>query len=187
MSEPPSRRDRRNAPGGAPATDPFGRPIEASADATDAFGNPLRSAPVGGTPVPVDVSAPAWSAASYAPTGSAGSTAPATSSGGNAPPPTGASTATSTVVEPPGSATMALVLGIGGLLFLPMFLSIPAWVVGARARRESRALPGRPGYGMATTGWILGIASTLFWVVGGALLLLGLVLLAGSGELVTGD
>ncbi|MFA4929441.1 MAG: DUF4190 domain-containing protein [Patulibacter sp.] len=191
MSDPPSRRDRRNSAGGAPATDPFGRPIETSADATDAFGNPLRSAPVVGSPAPVEVSAPASSAAPYAPTGSPTSTAasPAASPWGVSAGPVVARAEgpTAATVEPPSSATMAMVLGIAGLIFVPLLFSIPAWVVGARARRESRALPGRPGYGMATTGWILGIVSTLFWVLVGALLLLGLVALAGSGELVTGD
>ena len=60
------------------------------------------------------------------------------------------------------SATLALLLGIAGILVLPVLLSMPAWVVGGRARRESRALPGRPGYGMATTGWVLGILGTVF-------------------------
>lgn len=83
---------------------------------------------------------------------------------------------------PPGSATMALVLGIGGVLFLPLLLSIPAWIVGARGRRESAALPGRPGYGMATTGWILGIVATIGWLAIG-LACVGLLWLIGRSEL----
>lgn len=78
---------------------------------------------------------------------------------------------------------MALVLGVGGLLILPLLLSIPAWIVGARARRESRALPGRPGYGMATTGWILGILGTIGWILIGLLAVLGVLMLIGSSEI----
>lgn len=83
--------------------------------------------------------------------------------------------------QPPDSATMALVLGIGGV-FLPLILSIPAWIVGGQGRRESRALPGRPGYGMATTGWILGILGTIGWILVGLTVVLGVLWLIGSSE-----
>ncbi len=83
-------------------------------------------------------------------------------------------------VAAPGSATWALVLGIAGVVIFPLLFSIPAWVVGRRARRECRVLPGRPGYGMATTGWVLGILGTLGWILIGVLVLWTLWLIGSS-------
>src|SRR5689334_11609335 len=47
--------------------------------------------------------------------------------------------------EPPahGSATTALVLGILGLVFCPLVLSIPAWIIGRKAMREIDASGGQ--------------------------------------------
>lgn len=76
----------------------------------------------------------------------------------------------------PGSATTALVLGILGIVLCPLLLSIPAWIVGAQARREARALPGQPGYGNANAGFILGIVGTVIW---GLIIALYVVILLG--------
>lgn len=175
MTEPSPHGGSRISPDGGAATDPFGRPIGRSSDAVDAFGRPVgrptASAPESVSPTHV-----------AEPT-TAGPTPP------TAPKPLGVPAGFSRSADvpaapapAPSSASMALVLGIGGLLFLPMLLSIPAWIVGARARRESRALPGRPGYGMATTGWLLGIFSTVFWLLMLVLGILGVVAFFNAWE-----
>ena len=62
--------------------------------------------------------------------------------------------------------TTILVLGIvslaaGLMCLLPMFLGIPAWVMGHRARREAQEGPVRySNEGSITAGWVLGIVST---------------------------
>jgi hypothetical protein len=63
------------------------------------------------------------------------------------------------------SATTALILGILGLIVCPLVLSIPAWVIGHNARRESEQLPGRPNWGAANTGYVLGIIGTVMWTL----------------------
>lgn len=74
-------------------------------------------------------------------------------------------------------ATTALVLGIvavagGFMCILPVLLSPVAWILGAQARKEIRAAPQHwGGEGRATAGMVLGI-------IGTALLVLGLVLIA---------
>lgn len=74
-------------------------------------------------------------------------------------------------------ATTALILGIvavagGFMCILPVLLSPVAWILGAQARKEIRAAPQQwGGEGRATAGMVLGI-------IGTALLVLGLVLIA---------
>lgn len=74
-------------------------------------------------------------------------------------------------------ATTALVLGIVAvagafMCILPVLLSPVAWILGAQARKEIRAAPQQwGGEGRATAGMVLGI-------IGTALLVLGLVLVA---------
>ncbi len=154
--------DRSNPPTGREAADAFGRPVAPSA--TDAFGNPLRSTSSARTrPVPVVLD------------GERGSSVPTLSS---AP-----SSAAGGTVAPPSSATWALLLGIGGFLIFPFVLSVAAWIVGARARRECEQLPGRPGHGMATTGWVLGILGVIGWILIGLLGVLALLVLIGSSEI----
>ncbi len=87
-------------------------------------------------------------------------------------------------VRPPESATWALLLGIAGIVIVPLLASIAAWVIGARARRECRELPGRPGYGTASTGWVLGIVGTVGWLLFGAALILLFVVYVGDVEIV---
>jgi hypothetical protein len=143
---------------------PSGRP---GPEAADAFGHPLRSG------------SPAGTARSTAVAGDDAVAVPAAAPPGS---PVATPTGTADAPAPPSSATLALLLGIAGLVIFPVLLSVPAWVVGVRARRESRALPGRPGYGMATTGWLLGILGTIGWVIVG-LLLLYVLWLIGSSEI----
>lgn len=66
----------------------------------------------------------------------------------------------------PSGATTALVLGICGIVVLPLILSIPAWIIGKQARDEAERLPGRPGWSTANVGYILGIIGTLLGVFG---------------------
>ena len=76
-------------------------------------------------------------------------------------------------------AIVALVLGIGGLIVLPVVLSIPAIVVGNRARREIDASGGRQGgRGLAVAGIVCG------WI-GVALALLGLLAIVLLGVALT--
>ncbi len=71
-------------------------------------------------------------------------------------------------------AIVALVLGIAGLIFLPVLLSIPAIVVGSRARREIDASGGmQGGRGLAVAGIVCGWIGVAF----GVLALVAIVLL----------
>lgn len=65
----------------------------------------------------------------------------------------------------PGSATTALVLGICGIVVCPLVLSIPAWIIGKNARDECERIPGRPGWGNANAGYILGIIGTVLGIL----------------------
>lgn len=70
--------------------------------------------------------------------------------------------------EPPahGSATTALILGILGVVFCPLLLSIPAWVIGHKAMREIDASGGRlGGRGNAKAGFVLGIIGTAWGAI----------------------
>jgi hypothetical protein len=90
-----------------------------------------------------------------------------------------------------GKATTAMVLGIVGIAFCPLICSVPAIVIGTRARREIDASAGRlGGRAQATSGIVLG------WV--GAALVVGFLLLvllgavaddggSGGGTVTIGD
>ena len=85
-------------------------------------------------------------------------------------------------------ATTALVLGLVGLVGtfacgLPVLLGPVAWWIGAKARGEIDASPGRyGGRGQATAGMILGIITTVLLVLSLALLAL-LVFLAATDNI----
>lgn len=72
-------------------------------------------------------------------------------------------------------------LGVLGLAVAPVVLSVPAWVMGARARRDLRADPGLEGATEITVGWVLGIVGTLLTLV--VLLLVALMFLVIGGAL----
>ncbi len=70
-------------------------------------------------------------------------------------------------------AIVSLVLGIAGIVFVPVLLSIPALVVGYRARREIDASNGmQTGRGLAIAGIVCGWIGVAF----GLLLVAGIVL-----------
>ena len=72
--------------------------------------------------------------------------------------------------QPPGSnkkAIWALVLGILGLLCCGFFTGIPALILGKQAQSEIDASGGQQtGRGMATAGFILGIISIVWGIIG---------------------
>ena len=55
-----------------------------------------------------------------------------------------------------GKAVAALVLGILGIVLLPIVLSIPAIIYGKKARNEIDSSSGLNGRGLAVTGIVLG-------------------------------
>lgn len=75
-----------------------------------------------------------------------------------------------------GKAIASLVCGIGGLVLLPVVLSVLALVFGYRARREMRERPGDGGWGLATAGVVLGWVG----VVWGALIVVFYLLVITS-------
>lgn len=85
-------------------------------------------------------------------------------------------------------ATTALVLGILGLAGtfvcgLPIVLGPFAWVLGARAKREIQAQPGRyRGLGESTTGMILGIITTVLLVLAIIAVVLFIVLVVAVAD-----
>jgi len=85
-------------------------------------------------------------------------------------------------------STTALVLGLVGLIgtftfCLPVFLGPFAWAIGAKARREIDAQPGRySGRGQAVAGMVLGIITTVVLIVS-LLLVVLLIVLAATGNL----
>jgi Domain of unknown function (DUF4190) len=74
--------------------------------------------------------------------------------------------------ETSGKAIAALVLGIAGVLVVPVICSILAIVLGRQAKREIDADPRLGGEGMATAGTVLGIIGLCLFAVGVFLLLL---------------
>jgi Domain of unknown function (DUF4190)/zinc-ribbon domain len=74
--------------------------------------------------------------------------------------------------ETSGKAIAALVLGIAGVLFVPLVCSILAIVLGRQAKREIEAEPRLSGEGMATAGSVLGIVGLCLFAIGVLLLLL---------------
>jgi len=76
-----------------------------------------------------------------------------------------------------GSATTAMILGILGLVLCGL-LGIPAFIIGRKAEREILASNGAlTGEGMAKAGWIMGLISMIFIVLG---IVLVIVLIAGG-------
>jgi predicted acyltransferase len=75
-----------------------------------------------------------------------------------------------------GRAIASLVCGIGGLVLLPVVLSVLALVFGYQARRELRERPGEGGGGLATAGVVLGWIG----VVWGGLIVLFYILAVAS-------
>ena len=71
-------------------------------------------------------------------------------------------------------ATLALILGILGLAVCP-FVGIAALVIGNKARNQIDAAPGQfAGRGMATAGFVMGIASVVVTVLMVLLVVLGI-------------
>jgi hypothetical protein len=71
-------------------------------------------------------------------------------------------------------ATLALILGILGLAVCP-FVGIAALVIGNKARKQIDAAPGQfAGRGMATAGFVMGIASVAITVLMVLLVILGI-------------
>ena len=65
-----------------------------------------------------------------------------------------------------GLAVTSLVLGIVGLMFVPILASIPAVITGHMARTEIKKSEGElDGDGMAVAGLITGYLSLIFWVL----------------------
>lgn len=74
------------------------------------------------------------------------------------------------------SSTVVLVLGLIGMFLFPPTAPF-AWVMGSKARAEMAAYPGRWGSsGTLTVGWVLGIITSVIW-----LLIIGFVLIAIIG------
>jgi hypothetical protein len=66
-----------------------------------------------------------------------------------------------------GSATASLVLGIAGLVFCPLVLSVLAIIFGNQAKRKIAADPMLEGEGMAKAGVVLGwigIGLSVVWI-----------------------
>jgi hypothetical protein len=65
-----------------------------------------------------------------------------------------------------GGAVTSLVLGILGIVFCPLILSIPAIIVGRSSERRIRESGGMlDGEGLAKAGWITGIVGTVYSVL----------------------
>jgi Domain of unknown function (DUF4190)/zinc-ribbon domain len=76
-----------------------------------------------------------------------------------------------------GKAIAALVLGIAGVLVVPVICSVLAIVLGRQAKREINADPRLSGDGLATAGTVLGIVGLCLFAVG---VFLALLLTAAS-------
>lgn len=74
--------------------------------------------------------------------------------------------------ETSGKAIAALVLGIAGVLVVPVICSILAIVLGRQAKREINADPRLGGEGMAIAGTVLGVVGLCLFAVAVFLLLL---------------
>jgi hypothetical protein len=83
-----------------------------------------------------------------------------------------------------GSAIVALVLGILGIMACPLILSIPAVIVGNQARTKIREDPTLEGDGMARAGVILGWIGIGLAVAGVVVAVLALVVgVTTSGDI----
>jgi hypothetical protein len=65
----------------------------------------------------------------------------------------------------PPAATFALVLGIAGLIALPVICSVAAIALGRSALTRIDANPRYQGRGIAQAGFLLGIAGLVLWGV----------------------
>lgn len=84
-----------------------------------------------------------------------------------------------------GAAVTSLVLGILGIVFCPLILSIPAIIVGRSSERRIRESGGLlDGEGLAKAGWITGIVGTVLGVIYVAImvLFLGAILQLEAGS-----
>jgi hypothetical protein len=82
-------------------------------------------------------------------------------------------------------ATIALVLGIAGLVVCPFILSIPAWIIGRGAVKEIDASQGQlGGRSVANAGYIMGIIGTVIGLLGAVLL--GVLIIVGLSTDCTG-
>ena len=84
-----------------------------------------------------------------------------------------------------GSAIVALVLGIAGLLVCPVIPSIPAVIVGNQAKGRIAADPTLDGEGLAQAGVILGwtgIAIGALGIVIGAIAIVIAIATSGAGS-----
>lgn len=84
-------------------------------------------------------------------------------------------------------ATTIMVLGIVSVVLLLMcglltlFLSIPAWVMGHKARREMQERPGLySGDGEITAGWVMGMVSTILACIGVVVIAIFVIAAAAS-------
>lgn len=74
------------------------------------------------------------------------------------------------------SSTVVLVLGLIGMFLFPLTAPF-AWVMGSKARAEMKAYPGRWGSSATlTVGWVLGIITSVLWLV-----MIGVMILAVIG------
>ena len=73
------------------------------------------------------------------------------------------------------SSTVVLVLGLIGMFLFPLTAPF-AWVMGSKARAEMKAYPGRWGSsGTLTVGWVLGIITSVIWLLMIGVIVLGVV------------
>jgi hypothetical protein len=83
--------------------------------------------------------------------------------------------------ETSGKALASLILGIAGLVMLPVVGSILAIVLGVSAKREIAARTGLGGEGMATAGIILGAVGVALMALAAFALILALGTMSHSG------
>ncbi len=76
-------------------------------------------------------------------------------------------------------AVWSLVLGILGLVCCGIFTGIPAMILASKAKKEN-AVTGQGGTGMATAGFVLGIVSIAFSILGIILFATGAMTFEGS-------
>ena len=83
--------------------------------------------------------------------------------------------------ETSGKALASLILGIAGLVMLPVVGSILAIILGVSAKREIAARTGLGGEGMATAGIILGAVGVALMALAAFALILALGTMSHSG------
>ena len=165
--------------------DPFGRGQE-SGRPEDAFGaregEVTSGDPLFGSQAPPPAQPQGWETPSPQPPPQ-GWPAPGQQQAGWPPPTQGQWPAPQPRRDTNGKAITALVLGLVGIVFCPLVLSIPAVVFGVIARREVRASQGREtGDGLALAGIIIGILGILW-----GLLLVAVFVVGLAGTTTTSD